>query len=261
MITAHLKGGLGNQMFQYARARAAAKKEIIALNVYELEHMPKGDTPRSFALDVFALGPTEIVSRAPSLLEKVRDKCLRIFFPDWGYFQSEIFFSRDADLIRDEFKLKNPSVAYEKWAARIDNAEVPVSIHIRRGDYAKNPRVFKEFGVCSSAYYEKALRVIENAEPNQTYIVFSDDLPWVREHLPFLNAAIYVEDNALAAAEEVMLMSHCSHHIIANSSFSWWGAWLNPSPEKVVIAPTPWFDTVRYNSDIIPDSWTQLPKN
>lgn len=260
MITAHLKGGLGNQMFQYARALARAKDTPVCLDVFEVEHEAMGDTKRPFALDAFVLGKTEIVRGPRRLSRKIIDRCMRLWQSDWGYFQSEEYFAHEAARIRDAFILNAPSSAYTAWKQRVQETLTPVSLHVRRGDYVQNPHVLRDFGVCSLQYYTRACEHITAHAKTPTFFVFSDDIPWVKENLLLGDTAIYVQDSGLSAAEELVLMSRCTHHIIANSSFSWWGAWLDPNPKKIVVAPTPWFDRTRYNTHIIPASWIQLPK-
>ncbi len=261
MITVNLKGGLGNQMFQYARARARAKNAQIALNVYELEHPALGDTPRSFALGDFALGPYTIVRKPRTLIHKMRDRIVRTLQPDWGYFQSEHYFVSEAVRIRSEFSLRTTLTEDASLiSTKIQNTPSSVSLHVRRGDYVKNPEVLRDFGICSLQYYEQAIAHIRKEKPDAHFFVFSDDIPWVREHLLVGNNATFVEGKGLTDKIELVLMSQCAHNIIANSSFSWWGAWLNANPEKIVVAPTPWFDRAPYNPDIIPKSWIQISK-
>ena len=260
MITAHLKGGLGNQMFQYARALARAKDTPVCLDVFEVEHEAMGDTKRPFALDAFVLGKTEIVRGPRRLSRKIIDRCMRLWKPDWGYFQSETYFMDEETRVRNAFTLRAPSDAYQLWEKRIAESSQTVSLHVRRGDYVHNKHVTHDFGLCSPAYYERAVAHITAHSPAATFFIFSDDIAWVKEHLPLSDTAVYTQDAGLSAAEELVLMSRCTHHIIANSSFSWWGAWLDPNPKKIVVAPTPWFDRARYNTHIIPASWIQLPK-
>ncbi len=261
MITVNLRGGLGNQMFQYARARARAKDAPIALNVYELEHPAPGDTPRSFALGDFALSAYEIVREPRTIMQKIKDRIMRALQPDWGYFQSEHYFVSEAMRIRNEFSQRAALTGDAALIARkIQDTPIAVSLHIRRGDYVKNSEVLRNFGVCSPQYYERAIAHIQQALPSAHFFVFSDDIPWVRANLSIGDHTTFVEGKGLSDKIELALMSRCAHNIIANSSFSWWGAWLNTNPQKIVIAPTPWFDRVAYNADIIPKSWIQISK-
>lgn len=261
MIIVNLKGGLGNQMFQYARARARAKSAQIAMNVYELEHPALGDTPRSFALGDFALGSHTIIRRPRTLMHKVADRIMRTMRPDWGYFQSEDYFVSEAALIRIEFSLQTTLTDEAALLdTKVQTTPSAVSLHIRRGDYVKNPEVLRDFGVCSLQYYERAIAYIQKVLPSAHFFVFSDDIPWARGNLSVGNTATFIEGKGLTDKIELSLMSRCAHNIIANSSFSWWGAWLNPNPNKIVIAPTPWFDRAPYNTEIIPRSWIQIPK-
>ncbi len=261
MIIVNLKGGLGNQMFQYARARARAKDAPLALNVYELENPASGDTPRSFALADFALGPHTIVRRPRTILHKIGDRIIRTLKPDWNYFQSEQYFISQARRIRSEFSLQTTLTEDAALIAdQIQSAPSSVALHVRRGDYVRNAEVLRDFGVCSLQYYEQAIARIQKELPSAHFFVFSDDIPWVRENISVSKAATLVEGKGLTDTIELALMSRCAHNIIANSSFSWWGAWLNANPRKIVVAPTPWFDRAPYNADIIPKSWIQIAK-
>ena len=256
-----LRGGLGNQMFQYARARARAGTKRLTLNIYELEHPASGDTPRSLALNDFSLGPIEIIRKPSTFLKKIFDRCMRLMQPDWGYFQSEDYFLPHEMLIRKEFTLQDSLQGdAEALTQKIKETKNAVSLHVRRGDYVNNPQVLRDFGVCSLAYYESAMTYIRERVSNPVFFVFSDDIPWVKANLPVGDNTVFVQGSGLTDKIELSLMSQCMHNIIANSSFSWWGAWLNPNPDKIVIAPTPWFNQTPYNKRIIPESWTQIPK-
>jgi hypothetical protein len=135
-----------------------------------------------------------------------------------------------------------------------------VSIHIRRGDYVTNKRHSKVFSPCSHDYYSRAAKLIADQQPNPHYFVFSDDIGWAKANLEFEYPTTFVDVNDEAHSHEDMrLMSLCNHNIIANSSFSWWGAWLNVNPEKVVIAPQKWFSDYKCNTqDMIPENWIKI---
>jgi len=137
---------------------------------------------------------------------------------------------------------------------------IAVSLHVRRGDYVKNPQVLKEFGICSIDYYKRAIKHIEDSVDSPTYFVFSDDLAWVKKNLPVGEKVVYIQGENITDTEELTLMSKCKHNIIANSTFSWWGAWLNQNSNKIVVAPTPWFETQPYDKDLILKSWIQKKK-
>ncbi|WP_177230471.1 alpha-1,2-fucosyltransferase [Chitinophaga sp. CF118] len=175
-----------------------------------------------------------------------------------GYWQSEKYFKQYGDVIRREFTAKDEWDGHNKQILNsILNADA-VSIHIRRGDYVTNAVTNKFHGTCDIDYYQKAIALVEERMEAPFYYIFSDDLPWAKEHLVFSKGtAHFVDNNADAAFMDIMLMSKCKYNIIANSTFSWWGAWLNNNPGKLVIAPKKWFNH-KDDSDIIPDTWMKI---
>ncbi len=288
MIVVNLKGGTGNQMFQYALGRHLAEKTKAELKL-DSDGLARanvtGDIYRPLAITAFKIQNTiatnDEVRRLKypyGLLSKLwrgfRFRILKqtniTFKPavlNWagdlyldGYWQSPRYFDDIRDILLEEFQLTAPlSPAAAAFSAQVKSTEA-VSIHVRRGDYVKNPRVLKEFGICSPEYYKAAIAHIKSQVANPTFFVFSDDIAWVKENLPVGDRAVFVEGRGITDVEELTLMSQCQHNIIANSSFSWWGAWLNQHPHKIVVAPTPWFETQPYDTDLIPPTWTQLPK-
>lgn len=289
MIIVNLKGGLGNQMFQYAFGRKLALKnnDVLKLDVAGLQRANDvGDIYRPFSLGRFSIVkniatsaevrelkyPYGIFSKAwrwvylhvlrqtntfwnPNALNKQGD-----IFLD-GYWQTPKYFADIRDILLKDFTLTEPLGEYgEKIAEQMKNSD-SVSIHVRRGDYIKNPQVLKEFGVCSENYYQQAIKVIEAKIANPTYFVFSDDINWVKDNLKVGDRAVFVSDSSLTDASELFLMSLCKHNIIANSTFSWWGAWLNQNLNKIVVAPTPWFEQSPYDPSLLPDSWQTVNKN
>jgi len=288
MIIVNLKGGTGNQIFQYALGRHLAIKnnDTLKLDVGSLDRANKvGDIYRPLQLDVFNIQknyatedevrrlkyPFGVISKAWRYLsfKLSRDKNT-LFYPhvlNWkgniyldGYWQSPLYFDPIRDTLLKELTLVKPLSAPAAAIAAQIKQSTSVSLHARRGDYVKNPRVLYEFGMCSQGYYEAAMKKIETIAPNPTYYVFSDDIEWVKNNLPVGSSAVFVKDPAITDTEELMLMSLCQHNIIANSSFSWWGAWLNQNPHKQVVAPTPWFDHQAYDPSLIPPSWVTIPK-
>jgi hypothetical protein len=288
MIIVNLKGGTGNQLFQYALGRRLALQndDELLLDVDGLDRANAvGDIYRPFALSAFSLAATpataEEVRRLKypyGLLSKawrfVSFKLLRrhhvTFEPNvlrWsgdiyldGFWQSPRYFENIRETLLADLTLHKPlegrAAAY---AAQIASCTA-VALHIRRGDYAKNPHVASALGLCSLSYYEKAVAHIKAHVEQPTFFIFSDDMAWVKANLPVGKDAVFVEGDGLADTTELILMSKCQHNIIANSSFSWWGAWLNQNPNKIVVAPTPWFDQTAYDKDLIPPSWVQLSK-
>ncbi len=135
-----------------------------------------------------------------------------------------------------------------------------VSIHIRRGDYVTNTSANDFHGLCSLEYYSAGIEYVLSRVPDATLDVFSDDIEWARLNIRIPAPTIFIDHNqGRSSWEDMRLMSRCQHHIIANSSFSWWGAWLNPSPDKIVIAPSKWFaDSSILTDDIVPSTWIRI---
>lgn len=180
-----------------------------------------------------------------------------------GYWQSEKYFDSIADTLRDDLRLREePQPVAVEWARRIAGVNA-VSLHVRRGDYVTNPDVVAAHGGCAIGYYTQAARRILERHRDAHFFVFSDEPPWVRQNLPLDAPADIVSDgHALRSHEEMWLMSQCRHHIVANSSFSWWGAWLNPRPDKTVIAPARWWASQgRDDRDVVPASWLRIPND
>ena len=133
-----------------------------------------------------------------------------------------------------------------------------VSLHVRRGDYISDKKnAF--IGVCTLDYYKTAIEKIKTQVDNPVFFVYSDDINWVKNNLVIDKTAVFVNHNrGQESYNDMHLMSLCKHNIIANSSFSWWGAWLNTSPDKIVIAPKQWFANMQDTSDLLPDNWLKM---
>ena len=176
-----------------------------------------------------------------------------------GYWQSEKYFRNHGNVIRADLTFKDPLTGQNlEWASRIGGS-MAVGMHVRRGDYAANPKTLAVHGLCSPDYYRSAVDFIASHVDTPVFFVFSDDIPWVMEHLKIGLPCHYIDHNkGLASHNDMRLMSLCRHHIIANSSFSWWGAWLNSAPGKIVIAPRRWFANGRAVDDLIPEGWLTL---
>jgi hypothetical protein len=134
-----------------------------------------------------------------------------------------------------------------------------VSIHIRRGDFSKKAETNLYHGILSSDYYKQAIEIISSKINSPKFYIFSDDINWAKENL-IVPEAVYASGQiSKTHFEDLYLMSQCHHNIIANSSFSWWGAWLNDNPEKIVIAPKNWFNKgPKDTQDIIPGDWIKI---
>ena len=179
-----------------------------------------------------------------------------------GFYQSERFFADMADDIRKAFTF-NPRLSNRKtkeMSEQIDHDENAVSIHVRRGDYLE-PKYWKTTGcVCQLPYYLNAIAEMNKRISQPSYYVFSDDIAWVKENLPLPKAFFIDWNKGTESWQDMMLMSRCRHHIICNSTFSWWGAWLNPRENKTVIMPERWFRHCE-TPDICPDKWIKVPIN
>jgi hypothetical protein len=295
-------GGLGNQMFQYAFARALEVRsgEDVYLDTSTYEYMPAHngfELDRLFAVQ-YRLAREEDIrrlgTRPRSFFSKLRRKYFtkRTHYIDRsfrydpyvfalggdryleGYWQSEKYFAPIADRLRQEFHfISDPGPqnwqilgeTIQQLDAKTSRQRALVSVHVRRGDSLRQP----ETQVCTEAYYRNALGLAKQQFIRPHFLVFSDDLSWCRTHLDLEKGdATFVDWNRGADSwRDMWLMSRCSGHIIANSSFSWWGAWLDPHPDKLVIAPARWsfseqrvFAYYRYDfRDIVPESWVRVP--
>lgn len=279
MITARLHGRLGNQMFQYAAARglAARLNVAVALDSRGARHRGEDVPTRVFALPLadpdclppdrhrtpLRYGLWRAFGRRP-VLRRERGLGYDPAFETWGdgsylhgYWQSERYFAHIADEIRRDFAFPPISDARNgDMAARI-GAGLSVSLHVRRGDYV----ALGAHTLCDPAYYEAALaQLLDGLTGDPTVYVFSDDPDWARDNLRLPCASVEVDFNGPAQDfEDMRLMSLCQHNIIGNSSFSWWGAWLNPNPAKRVAGPARWFaDPKLCNPDILPARWIAI---
>ncbi|MCE2772068.1 MAG: alpha-1,2-fucosyltransferase [Bacteroidetes bacterium] len=295
MIIVNLKGGLGNQMFQYAAAFALARRNRtkLLLSTTSLENSVQSDvfTKREFELGVFQLDPQfasveelidflpertsywyRLLRRfAPSLIRNrvYRYDLLRVdhgfmklgadTYID-GYFHSEFYFKEVEDELRKEFAFCNPTnEATALMAQRIRSCQ-SVSLHVRRSDYLK-PINEKLFGnICTVDYYKQAVSYIKTHLKDPVFFLFSDDPEWVKVNIDTGTQTHVIDFNTSQNSfEDMRLMSLCRHHIIANSSFSWWGAWLNPDNDKIVIGPSVWINQPDADiNDILPAAWVRI---
>jgi hypothetical protein len=292
MIILKLIGGMGNQLFQYSMGRALALRNNtnLKIDISGFDNQSGITTPRKYALMYFNIKENfadeqEIsnvkggnVSDACSFFQKVgisKKKNSNIVEPSFnfheeilhvgsdiyldGYWQTEKYFKDAGDALRKEFTLKDEFSIENKEITKEIKDSNAVSLHIRRGDYVAHAGTSKFHGICSLEYYTSATKHIAEKVKKPVFYIFSDDIEWVKENLKIDFPTRYVSDGILKDYEELMLMSYCKHNIIANSSFSWWGAWLNNNPEKIVIAPRQWFaDTSIITSDVIPENWIKL---
>ena len=180
-----------------------------------------------------------------------------------GYWQTEKYFLSIADQLRSKDFI--PVAAISSMNAELVKSigsTSSVSMHVRRGDYVTNAETNKYHGICSVDYYQHSAKMIVEKTGADHFYVFSDEPEWVKSNIVLPYATTYISHNiARESYWDIVLMQHCKHHIIANSSFSWWGAWLNESKSKIVIAPKIWFNDVNMNNqteNLIPTKWIRM---
>jgi len=287
-IYLRLMGGLGNQLFQYAAGRSLADRLGVEL-VLDDRYVVRKSQHTGIALDAFNVrarlmnnSEQQCFSERKIRLARWFKKLIRplgkVFWETQynydpsidatpvgqlliGFWQSEEYMY-DLHQLRLDLELKAPlSLAAQKVSEVIDTVE-SVALHVRRGDYLKDQKTIARHGVCSQSYYQSAIDLVLAEKPMAKFLVFSDDPQWVKVHLQLPPQCTYVSKASITAQEDLVLISRCKHQIIANSTFSWWGAWLNNSCDKIVVCPTPWFDDSRIaTQDLLPANWHQLPKN
>ena len=283
MIHMYLRGQLGNWLFQYALGRrlASIHRTEVRLNLAHKRSIrdpwsgwiPRTLEPFPLRATLERLDPLRLAAQrwglghwggAPLYRERgwgYDPEALAQ--PDGsyllGFFQSERYFAPIAETLRDELTPAAPDDdATADLCAEIERREA-VSIHVRRGDYLRSPN----HNVCTLDYYREAIRRARDRLSDPWFFVFSDDLAWCRAHLPVERGEfVDLAHSRVAPCNDLRLMSRCQHHIIANSTYSWWGAWLNPHPDKQVWAPGRWFGDDDMNrralADTIPETWERV---
>lgn len=277
-------------MFQYAVGRALAVKHGVALKLdtsafaqyqlhsYALQHFRIAGT----VLTEFERADLALSTRRRGSLGRILDRLLRIkslpvikevsFSYDpaildapaacylEGYWQSPKYFSHIEALIQQEFTVREPLREHNLETSRWISDGLAVSLHVRRGDYASNVKTNKYHGTCGAEYYNAAESYLHERIGPMRLFIFSDDPDWAEANLSFRSPVTVLRHNGPARDyEDLRLMTLCRHHIIANSTFSWWGAWLCRNPGKIVIAPKYWFRKANHDtSDLIPKSWIRL---
>ncbi len=261
MTVIKLKGGLGNQMFQYAYGRSLelAGKNIIFDTSFFNGGRLKTDTPRDFSLGIFNLQTKVEFLPQPHLFRDFIIKLKRkLGFQIDEYFQNEKYFKDISEEIRHEFTLKDTLLPDARNFLEQIIALNSVSLHVRRGDYINDKKTNEYHGVCRQEYYESAMKMIQEKVPDVKYFVFSDDIEWTKK-IFVGDKFVFVSSPNITGHEEMFLMSKCKHNIIANSSFSWWGAWLNENPKKIVIAPKTWFNDPKADENhSLPVNWIRI---
>ena len=285
MIIVRMVGGVGNQLFCYAYAKSLQQKgydvkidistfKFNKIDSYEFDKY-NIDIPISTQEENERLFNNSLLSKilkrfGIDISNKVREKSLlfdesllRINDNSYvdGYFQNEKYFYDIRDIILEQISINRPLSNFtNNIQKKINSLNNTCSIHVRRGDMANDINV-KIHGVCSVEYYNNAIEYLKNKLGEVNYFIFSDDFEWCRSNLKIDNAIFVESDEHRIAHEDIYLMSLCDHNIIANSTFSWWGAWLNDNVSQISIAPMEWFKDKKYqkqSQDIVPNRWIKL---
>jgi len=293
-IVLQQKSGLGNQLFQYAAGLYFARKYSAQLEIIREpeERAVSFGHPRPFLLSKFRIAAPvrqrnrwdQLVCSTANSKRIVSDPARLLsgtvthkphFSTDWifvddlpittstrsiyldGYFQAHQYAAGVEEQLRSELTLREPATGQNlETLNQMQASEFPVSLHVRRGDYTK---IYGGRDALPITYYQNAIAEMQAYAADPTFFVFSDDIAFCRENLPDGPRYVFVDHNGQAEAhEDLRLMSACRHHIMANSSFSWWGAWLNPNADKIVIAPNRWLDPAVPNPDLLPPSWKRV---
>ena len=295
MITVNIIGGLGNQMFQYAFGYAASKENNADLKIdasgfdayelrdyelglYSVEKGLKFESKYKFLVDRINAKNETFIDKIVRKLLMILLKFTKFFYQEkeefvfdkevfnittdtyfYGHWQNEKYFKKYRKDLLEIFTLKNTHPQTEEYRQKIIESE-SVSLHIRRGDYLTDTHANSVHGICNMEYYKKAVMEVLKSKKHAHFFIFSDDLGWAKGNLDFIGNKTFVAlEVGTPDHEEIYLMSQCKHNIIANSTFSWWGAWLNQSSDKKVIAPKKWFKNATINTDnLIPDLWARL---
>jgi hypothetical protein len=294
MIISQLTGGLGNQLFQYAFGRYLAIRNNTTLKLDTsslVNRVPSDLTFYNYELGDFNLQAGIADNNDISLYpadKSVKSVPFRIwhiiklklkgyrYIREWtfgfkekylslpdntyldGYWQSQNFFGGIAGQLKQDFKFTTDLQPIALAMAKQIESYNAISVHVRRGDYLKH---LQHHGVVGSDYIEKAERIILEKVANPVFFVFSNDPEWCKENLKFKSSAIIIDEANAGTNDKdhFRLMSKCKHFIIANSSFSWWAAWLGEYPNKIVIAPEKWLNNSKVNTDyIIPEEWIKI---
>jgi Glycosyl transferase family 11 len=282
-----LSGGLGNQLFQYAAGRSLSLK--LGVDLILDKSWFQGRTDRIYALEPFSInaqtysGPKFFTNWMKRLECRISrrwatkrldvqiyrephfefDKKFQLLDnPVYleGYWQSELYFVQYKEIISKELTLSvNTSDDFKELEKKIHSTDA-ICVHVRRGDYVTNQIAQEMHGLCSIDYLYQGIKEVSKGLTSPHCFVFSDDYDWVKKNLS-LNISMTLVDIASPneAYLDLILMNKCKHFVIANSSFSWWGAWLAPYEFKRVIAPLRWFAENKKNTkDLIPPEWLRI---
>jgi hypothetical protein len=278
-------GGLGNQMFQFAfylslkQHFKKIKADLAGFEDYNLHH--GFELEKVFPIHLEKASPFELRIYGQEKRDWVTRKLRRIYgtkkawYPEraefgfdpsiyqdpspryfWGYWQHHLYLQGISRQLRKSFKFKNELDGENLAVGQMARTTPSISVHVRRGDYLENELLGN---ICDRGYYLNAIEKLKEKVENPRFIVFSNDIIWCRNNLPF-SEAIFVDWNqGKNSYKDMQLMSLCQHHIIANSSFSWWGSWLNPNKDKIIVSPKNWVNTPGVDtSGLIHPQWITL---
>ena len=263
------QGGLGNQLFQYEFYRWLSstvdskriyayypKKALSSHNGLEIDDCFDVKLPPSTFWATTIVKFFKVLRRLNlpcRFIANARKFSLNaVLFED--YWQDLRYFTDT------NFDVKVPSDYWDRNSEiyNLLQTQNTVSIHVRRGDYltGENPQIYGE--ICTPDYYNKAVKLMNNTVENPHYLIFSDDIIWVKENITIENMHIIEINRGKDSYLDMYLMSKCHHNIIANSTFGWWGAYLNKNPNKIVVAPAKWYKSKHEQPNIFPSNWVRL---
>ncbi len=296
-VIVSLYGGLGNQLFQFATALSLAKKNharvFLDLSWFDKDHLSAGETPRAYALGVYDLGCNVLIKNnrrkashkqltryidavvrrvkkyinvgIPHFYEKsmkFHPNLIQSELPIWldGYWQSYKYFEDIKPALREMIAFSRNMNSTMQAIYKDILVKDAICIHVRRGDYVTNPSAAQFHGLCDLSYYYSGINLVIKNLINPHAFIFSDDPLWVRSNFKLQIPSTIVDINGPDEAhQDLWLMAACKHFIIANSSLSWWGAWLSDQSDKIVVAPNQWFLNGQMSTeDLIPDQWIRI---
>ncbi|AZZ36566.1 alpha-1,2-fucosyltransferase [Bdellovibrio sp. qaytius] len=284
MVVVKLYGGLGNQMFQYAMGKAVAEARKCEL-YYEGEYFRNSEKFGSSWTYQLDLLKTNIKEWKPSYLNlfnlfaralnkfninlpgfyfeknhtyrpEIHSTSAQFFF---GYFQSELNFNKIRPILLQEFESRTKASEQNQVLIQKMQSCEAVALHVRRGDYLTQAST-QVHGTCNLDYYRKCIAHISQKVSNPVFFIFSDDQAWTKENLKIDFECHFIDHNKGEQSYwDMLLMKNCKHNITANSSFSWWGAWLNTNPNKIVMAPAKWYNDTSINTENLhPKDWIKV---
>jgi len=287
IVITKLYGGLGNQMFQYAAAKSIAIEARKDFRIdtrsltqskerqFRLAHaglsIPEASEAdlHPFFNETFTAKFRRVLGRPKYKIFKQNEQSYFEFNPEIartrtfgvyldGYWQNPLYFEKTSSTLRNDFSLDAAKLNHPELLKDISDKN-SVAVHVRRGDFL-NPETNKIHGTLPLEYYKQAVEMISGSVRDPFFYFFSDDIAWCRTNFTGVNF-IFASNPSHSEVDDLCLMKSCKHQIIANSTFSWWGAWLNTNPDKIVIAPKNWFAYTPWNlraAPLVPLPWIRI---